>query len=99
MCMNCITGTEVMVLHGAAGVAAARGGLSRLRARFSGRDPNERRLARHRANAEFLTSLGLDPDRVLGPVPQMSSVPAREATQRRPWLRGTAVAALDSGHV
>jgi len=29
----------------------------------------ERRLAAHRANAEFLAGMGLDPDAVLGPPP------------------------------
>ncbi|NEE00284.1 hypothetical protein G1H10_08890 [Phytoactinopolyspora halotolerans] len=53
-----------------------RGGATRLMERLTGRDPFERRYAAHRANAEFLAGMGLDPDRVLGPPPERTLAPA-----------------------
>ncbi|WP_129665400.1 hypothetical protein [Phytoactinopolyspora endophytica] len=67
--MGCYTAAEAAVVQGATGVMLVRGGATRLFERLTGRDPFERRRAAHRANAEFLSEMGLDPDRVLGPPP------------------------------
>lgn len=69
MCMGCFTGAEAVVTQGAVGVAFARSEFTRWHEQLTGRDPIERKRAAHEANAEFLASLGLDPDRVLGPPP------------------------------
>lgn len=69
MCTGCFSAGTAFVIQGSAGIALAGGGLRRLRERLGGADPFRRRLAAHRANAEFLAGLGLDPDQVLGPPP------------------------------
>jgi hypothetical protein len=69
MCTGCFTGVEAAVVNAAAGAVAARSGLTRLRHHLAGRGSLDRRRAAHEANADFLTSIGLDPDRVLGPPP------------------------------
>jgi hypothetical protein len=66
MCVGCFTGVEAALANGAAGAVAARNGLRRLR----DRDPRQRRLAAYHANAAFVTSLGQDPEAVLGPPPR-----------------------------
>jgi hypothetical protein len=74
MCMNCLTGTELAVMQGTALVAFTRMGLTRAHEMLTGRDPMVRRLAAHRANAEFLAGMGLDPALVLDPPPSPAAI-------------------------
>jgi len=74
MCMNCLTGTELAVMQGSALVAFTKMGVTRAHEMLTGRDPMVRRLAAHRANAEFLAGMGLDPALVLGPPPSPAAI-------------------------
>lgn len=69
MCVSCFTGVEAAAVQVVAGVVVARGGFGRVRDRLAGRGGAARRASAYQANAEFLTGIGLDPDRVLGPPP------------------------------
>lgn len=59
-----------MAWQAAAGVVVARSGLTRLREQASPAGRAARRRNAYQADARFLTGLGLDPARVLGPPPE-----------------------------
>lgn len=67
MCMNCFSRVDMLAVNGAAVAAAASSGWSRLRHRWAGRTAEERRLAIEAQAQDFIRSLDLDPDAVLGP--------------------------------
>jgi hypothetical protein len=80
----------VAVIHGAAAAAFAKAGFVRAHELLRGRDPHERRLAAHRANAQFLVGLGLDPDTVLGPPPVPTPIRLRRPVPVPFGSRGSA---------
>ena len=75
MCMNCVTSAEAVVINGVGFLALAKGGFDRARDFVAGRSSTERKAAAWDANAQFLTSMGLDPAAVLPPRPVIE--PAR----------------------
>jgi hypothetical protein len=88
MCMNCLTGTELAVMQGTALVAFTKMGLTRAHEMLTGRDPMVRRLNAHRANAEFLAGMGLDPVLVLGAPPSPTAIAGHT------WRRRLALAPM-----
>jgi hypothetical protein len=95
VCANCVSNTEAVVAQAVTLTALARAGLVRGRDRLRGQGRTERRLAAHRANAEFLAGMGLDPEAVLGPPPQAPEVgPCRPI---RVPLSGSSAGAVASG--
>jgi hypothetical protein len=94
--MNCLSGMELAVMQGTALVAFAKAGLVRGHELLTGRDPMERRIGAHRANAEFLASMGLDPDAVLGPPPVAAPAKQRHAV-RVPTIDPLAAVAITGG--
>jgi hypothetical protein len=83
------------VTQAAALTALARAGLARGKDLLLGHDRMGRRLAAHRANAEFLAGMGLDPDAVLGPPPRAPAA-APHGPSRVP-LGGTSAGVLARG--
>ena len=95
MCANCFSNTEVVIAQAVTLTALARAGLVRGHDLLRGQGRMDRRLAAHRANAEFLAGMGLDPEAVLGPPPH-----APEVAPGRPIavpLSGISAGALASG--
>lgn len=73
MCANCVTTFDALALQSGAVLAAAAGGWARLQERRAGWSATDRHRARHERTAEFLRSLDLDPDGILGPAPAAAS--------------------------
>jgi hypothetical protein len=69
VCANCYSNTEAVIAQAATLTALARAGVVRGHDLLRGQGRMDRRLAAHRANAEFLAGMGLDPEAVLGPPP------------------------------
>jgi hypothetical protein len=89
VCANCYSNTEAVIAQAVTLTALARAGLVRGHDLLRGQGRMDRRLAAHRANAEFLAGMGLDPEAVLGPPPQ-------DVAPRMP-LSGASAGALASG--
>ncbi|NED94500.1 hypothetical protein G1H11_04165 [Phytoactinopolyspora alkaliphila] len=83
MCMGCFTATEAAVIQGAAAVMFARAGLTRLNEHVTGQGALRRRRAAYAANAEFLASMGHDPEHVLGPAPEVGARSISDGAQVR----------------
>lgn len=68
MCVNCITAAEAVLLNGTAAAVALRGATRRFAhpERYTAAARSERRRSRDRATADFLASMRLDPNAVLG---------------------------------
>ncbi len=73
MCMSCMTSAEALFMNGVGILAVGRVGLRRLR---FGPETDERRAAIRHDTESFLHSIGLDPDRVLGPTRATDSTDA-----------------------
>lgn len=69
MCSGCISSGATLAMQGSAAVVIAQGSLRRLWSWHGGQDAFARRRAIYQANCDFLASMGLDPERVLGPPP------------------------------
>ena len=71
MCVNCLTTADAVALQSAGAVAMVGMGRDRLRAIVSPRAWAVRRRQVRRDQESFLRSLGLDPDAVLAPMPDV----------------------------
>lgn len=69
MCAGCISSVDTYVYAAVGAGAAAEAALGRLRAVFDPLLGSERRVRIWERDAEFCSSVGLDPTRVLGPKP------------------------------
>lgn len=76
MCANCVTGFEALAING----LALATGASSLWERITSKEARE--VVRRRVyneNARWLASFGLDPDLVLGPLPETVDIPPETA--------------------
>jgi hypothetical protein len=95
VCANCFSQTEAVIAQAVTLTALGRAGLVRGHDLLRGQGRMDRRLAAHRANAEFLAGMGLDPEAVLGPAPCAPEVaPGRPSAMP---LSGMSAGALASG--
>ncbi|HET9443538.1 MAG TPA: hypothetical protein VFO65_09455 [Acidimicrobiales bacterium] len=79
MCISCVTTAEAVVVNGGGLVVGALAVLrrSRIPGPWGRSRPRQERAAdRRRDTAAFLSSLGLDPDAVLGPEPDRAQAQA-----------------------
>ncbi len=91
MCMSCLSTAELTLMQGTAVAAFVKGGVVRAHDLLIGRPAWERQLEAHEANADFLRTMGLDPDTVLGPPPATGAAATR-LWQRVPAHPGPAFA-------
>jgi len=87
MCTSCVSNAEALIVGAVSATSAtvclAQRGIDAL----SGRSSDQRRLAAHQANADFLSALGHDPAQVLGAAPRPR--PARVNAARAGALLAT----------
>ena len=77
MCANCMTTLDALALQSGAALGVAGGGWARFRQWRAGWTAADRRRATHERTAEFLRSLDLAADAILGPVPAGAAPPRR----------------------
>lgn len=68
--MNCVSSVDAMAVASSGMAALASGGWQRIVDRIQGRSRRERRQRTWDADAAFLSSLGHDPEVLLGPPPE-----------------------------
>lgn len=78
MCVNCVTQTESVVFAGVGVVAMASAVVDKLQSLLQPETWAVKRQRAWEANVAFFTSMGLDPDTVLGPPPKMPSTATRD---------------------
>jgi hypothetical protein len=77
MCANCFTSADSLLMGSAGAFTMLREARKWLRLRTTTTRAG-RRLARYASDAEFVRTLGLDPDEVLGPPPGEDDAEVRE---------------------
>lgn len=78
MCSTCTTAFDAIGTNAVVAVAVAANGWDRLRDRMRRRPRLERELENWQRNADFVTSMGLDPLATLGAPPAVPAAPAAE---------------------
>jgi hypothetical protein len=78
MCAHCFTSADSLLMGSAGAITMVREARRWLRLRTATTRAG-RRLARYASDAEFVRTLGLDPDEVLGPPPVEDDAEVREA--------------------
>jgi hypothetical protein len=70
VCINCFSSVDAFAVAGSGAAALASGGWQRIVDRVQGRSRRERLQRTWDDDASFLSSLGHDPEVLLGPAPE-----------------------------